>query len=78
MNLSNNPAYESQTPLQKNLAYDDTALTISKPEESQAMTNTAEPTYETIPLDAGQPGSDTTQVLSSRQEDEYDKLNRDI
>lgn len=78
LNLNNNPAYEPQTPLQKNLAYEDTTLNISKPEEFQALSNTPEPTYEIIPLTSSQPASTTTHMFGSRKEDEYDKLNRDI
>ena len=78
LKLNNNPAYEIQTPLQKNLAYKDTTLAISKSEESQAITNPAEPAYEIIPLIPIQSASATTQMPSSGEEDGYNKLNRDI
>ena len=76
--LSNNPAYETQTPLQKNLAYEDTTLTTNKPEESQVLTNTAELEYEIIPLVSIQPASTTTHVLNNGEGDKYNKLNRDM
>ena len=78
--LNNNPAYETQTPLQKNVAYEDTIFTASKPEQIQTLTSTAEPTYEIIPLISSQPTSTTgtTQMLSNRVGEEYNKLNRDV
>ena len=78
LKLNNNQAYETQTPLQKNLAYEDTMLAISKPKESKAVTNPAEPAYEIIPLIPIQPASATTQMPSSGEEPGYNKLNRDI
>ena len=80
MKLNNNPAYETQTPLQKNVAYEDTIFTTSKPEQIQTLTSTAEPTYEIIPPTSSQPTSTTgtTQMLSDREGQEYNKLNRDI
>ena len=75
LKLNNNPAYETQTPLQKNLAYEDTTLAIK---ESQAMTTPAEPAYEIISLIPIQAASATTQMPSSGGEDGYNKLNRDI
>ena len=80
MKLNNNPAYETQTPLQKNVAYEDTIFTTSKPKKSQTLTNTAEPTYEIIPPTSSQPTSTTgtTQILSNREGEEYNELNRDI
>ena len=77
MKLNTNPAYETQTPLQKNLAYDNTTLTTSKPEESQVLTDSAEPAYEIVPLISIQPASTTTHILNNGEGDEYDKLNRD-
>ena len=78
--LNNNPAYETQTPLQKNVAYEDTTFTASKSEQIQTLTSTAEPTYEIIPPTSRQPTrtTGTTQMLSDREEEEYNKLNRDI
>ena len=78
--LNNNPAYETQAHLQKNVAYEDTIFTASKPKESLALINTAEPTYEIIPPTSSQPTSitGTTQMLSNREREEYNELNRDI
>ena len=78
LKFNNNPAYETQTQIQKNLAYEDTTLAIYKCEESQAITNPAEPAYEIIPLIPIQAASATTQNPSSGEEDGYNKLNRDI
>ena len=58
--LSNNPAYETPTPLQKNLAYEDTTLTTSKTKESEVSTKTQELAYEIVSLVARQPPSTTT------------------
>ena len=72
LKLDNNPAYVTQTPLQKNLAYEDTTLMTSKSEETQAVTNPAEPAYEIIPLILIQPASATTQSTpNSGEEDGY-------
>ena len=74
LNLNNNPAYETQTPLQRNLAYEDTTLTTGEPEEAQVLMNPVEPTYEVI-----QPSTSTKKILGSQEgEDEYDKLNREL
>ena len=54
LNLNNNPAYEAHTPLQRNIAYEDTTLNTGESEESQTVTNPAEPTYEIIPLTSTQ------------------------
>ena len=48
MNLDNNPAYETQTPLQRNLAYEDTTLQSQSIGEPQSS-STQDPTYEIIP-----------------------------
>ena len=74
------PAYETQTSLQENVVYENTNFTTSKPEESQALTNTEELAYEIVPLISSQPASttDTTQTLSKREGDSYNKLTRDI
>ena len=48
MNLDNNPAYETQTPLQRNLAYEDTTLQSQSADEPQSS-STQDPTYEIIP-----------------------------
>ena len=50
LNLNTNPAYEARTPLQRNIAYEDTTLDTREPGESQTEINQADPTYETIPL----------------------------
>ena len=50
LNLNTNPAYEARTPLQRNIAYEDTTLNTREPEESQTKISQADPTYETIPL----------------------------
>ena len=71
MNLNNNPAYETQTLLQRNIAYKDTTLNMLESEESQIVTNPAEPTYEMIPLTH-------TQTNATTHQDEYNKLNREI
>ena len=80
MNLNNNPTYEAQTPLQRNIAYEDTTLTTSKPrpKESLAMTNTQELAYAIVPLISCQSASTTTHVLENREGDEHKKQNRDI
>ena len=76
LKLDNNPAYETQTPLQTNVGYENTTFSVSKSEESQAMTNPAEPDYEIVSC---QPASPTTQIMpSSGEEDGYNKLNRDV
>ena len=71
LSLNNNPAYEVQTPLQRNIAYEDTTLNMRESEESQIVTNPAEPTYEIIPLTH-------TQTNATIHQDEYNKLNREI
>jgi hypothetical protein len=59
-----------QTPLQRNIAYEDTsALTTREHEKSQAMTNPAEPTYEIIPLVSN---------TQTNDRDDYNRLNREI
>ena len=80
LNLNNNPAHEAQTPLQRNIAYEDTTLTTSKPrpKESQALTNTQELAYEIVPLISCQSASNATNVLENREGDEHKKPNRDI
>lgn len=66
LNLNDN----IQTPLQRNIAYEDTTLTTStrEPEESQAEIKPVEPTYEIIPL------------VSTQTDDhiDYNRLNREI
>ena len=71
LNLNNNPAYEAQTPLQRNIAYEDTTLTTSKPQlkESQALANTKELAYEIVQLTSCQSAS--TQVLENREGDKH-------
>ena len=68
MNLNNNLAYEAQTPLQRNIAYEDTSLTTSKPrpKESQALTNTKELAYEIVQLISCQSAS-TTKTVHARE-----------
>ena len=77
LKLDNNPAYETRTPLQTNVGYENTTFTAGKSEESQAITNSAEPDYETVTVISSQPASPTTQITSSSGEDGYNKLNRD-
>ena len=64
LNLNNNPTYETQTPLKRNIAYEDTTLTTSKPRpnESQALTNTKKLAYEIVQLISCQSASTTTHV----------------
>ena len=74
MNIDNNPAYETQTPLQRNLAYEDTTLQSDK---SQGP-STQDPTYEIIPS-AASVNSTTERILrSSEGGEEYDRLNREL
>ena len=80
MKLNNNPAYKTQTSLQENMVYENTNFTTSNLEVSQALTNTEELAYEIVPLISSQPTSTTgtTQMLSNREGDSYNKLTRDI
>jgi hypothetical protein len=81
LNLNNNPAYGAQTALQRNIAYEDTAHNTRKPEEYQtAGANPAEPAYEIIPPASTQRSDNVKRIgtQESHQDDEYDKLNRDI
>jgi hypothetical protein len=71
MSLDINPAYETQTPLQRNLAYEDT--TLQSADESQSS-STQDPTYEIIPPAAS---VNTTTTQSREDGDEYDRLNRE-
>ena len=74
MNLDNNPAYETQTPLQRNLAYEDTTLQSDEPQGP----STQDPTYEIIPP-AASVNSITVPILrSSESGEEYDRLNRGL
>jgi hypothetical protein len=74
MSLDVNPAYETQTQLQRNLAYEDTALqSAGEPQSS----STQDPTYEIIPPVASV-NTNTAQTQRSREDgDEYDRLNRE-
>ena len=67
MKLNNTTAYYTQTPLQKNLAYEDTTLTASKPKESQVSTKTQELAYEIVPLVSCQPAITTTHAGTQQQ-----------
>jgi hypothetical protein len=68
MSLDINPAYETQTPLQRNLAYEDTTLQSQSTDESQRQ----DPTYEIIPS-AASANTTTTQTQRSTEDgDEYD------
>jgi hypothetical protein len=48
MSFDNNPAYETQTPLQRNLAYEDTALPSQSADEPHSS-SIQDPIYEIIP-----------------------------
>lgn len=73
MNLDDNPAYETQTPLQRNLAYEDSTLLTDEPQRP----TTQDPTYEIIPS-AVSTNSITAQTFRNREDgDEYDGLNRE-
>ena len=73
LNLNNNPAYEAQTPLQRNIAYEDTTHNTREPEASQtAVANPTEPAYEIIPITYTQTNATTYQG------EDYNKLNREI
>ena len=74
INLDNNPAYETQSSLQRNLAYEDTTLQSDKPRGPSIK----DPTYEIIPP-AASVNSITLQILrSSEGGEEYDRLNRGL
>ena len=73
--LNNNPAYAIKTTHQRDLAYEVTSISTGEPQTSQAATNELEPTYETVQLSQ----QSSVQMPSSRKdEDDYDKLNRDL
>jgi hypothetical protein len=104
LNLNNNPAYATKTTCERNLAYKITGISTDKPEQSHAVTNEIEPTYEVVQLSSAQankrPGSLTGEDInqleptyetvqqpsaqmekglgSPKDEDEYNKLNREI
>ena len=75
LTLNNNPAYESQTPLQGNIAYEDTTHNTRESEESQTVTNPVEPAYETVPLVSTQT---CTTPMELGCQDQYNRLNREI
>ena len=76
MSLDINPAYETQTPLQRNLAYEDTTLQSQSADEPQSS-STQDPTYEIIPP-AATGNTITAQIQRSGEDgDEYDRLNRE-
>lgn len=74
MSLDNNLAYEIQTPLQRNPAYEDTTLQSDEPQQP----STQDPTYEIIPPATSANSCITAQTPISREDgDEYDRLNRE-
>jgi hypothetical protein len=76
MSLDNNPAYETQTLLQRNLAYEDTILQSQSADEPQSS-STQDPTYEIIPP-ATSANSITAQTQRSTEDgNEYDRLDRE-
>ena len=76
MRIDINPAYEAQTPLQRNLAYEDTTLQSESVDDPQSS-STQDLTYEIIPP-AASGNSITAQTQRSREDgDEYDRLNRE-
>ena len=75
MTLDNNPAYETQTSLQRNLTYEDTTLQSDEPRGP----STQDPTYEIIPPAASVnsitvPNSEAQKVHG----EEYDRLSREL
>ena len=76
LNLDNNPAYDTQTTLHKNVAYEDSTLHTGKEQQSSAQLSTTEPTYEIIPPAIYQTASAATVMTTKESGDEYDKLNR--
>ena len=77
MSLDINPAYEAQSPLQRNPAYEDTTLQSQSAGELQSS-STQDPTYEMIPP-AASANSITAQTTqrSGEDSDEYNRLNRE-
>ena len=73
MSLDNNPAYETQTPFQKNIAYEDTTLHTDIPQRP----STQEPTYEIIPPAASANSISEQMLISTEGGEEYDRLNRE-
>ena len=69
MSLDINPAYEAQTPLQRNLAYKDTTLQSQSADEPQSS-STQDPTYEIIPPPAS--GNTITAQTQRSGEDSND------
>ena len=74
VSLDNNPAYETQTPLQRNIAYEDTTLHTDVPQRL----STQEPTYEIIPPEASANSISEQMLKSTEGGEEYDRLNREI
>ena len=76
MSLDINPAHETQTLLQRNLAYEDTTLQSQSADEPKSS-STQDPTYEIIPPEASG-NSITAQIQRSGEDgDEYNRLNRE-
>ena len=76
MSLDINPAYEAQSPLQRNPAYEDTTLQSQSAGELQSS-STQDPTYEIIPP-AASGNTITAQTQRSGEDgDEYNRLNRE-
>ena len=77
MSLDINLAYEAQTLLQRNLAYEVTTLQSQSADEPQSS-STQDPTYEIIPP-AASGNTITAQTQRSREDsDAYDRLNREL
>ena len=66
LNLNNNPAYDTQTTLHKNVAYEDSTLHTGKEQQFSAQLSTTEPTYEIIQPAINQVASIPT-VMSSKE-----------